>query len=63
LPATMIAGELGTSPREAATPDAPSMPGEVHAAVAWATCGPEQDAGEGPDAEAVSARHWLEPAA
>lgn len=63
LPATMIAGELGTSPREAATPDAPSMPGEVHAALAWASCGPEQDAGDGPDAEAVSARHWLEPAA
>jgi hypothetical protein len=63
LPETMIAGEQGTARREAVTPDAPSMRGEVHAALAWASCGPEQDAGDEPGVEAVSARHWLEPAA
>jgi 4'-phosphopantetheinyl transferase len=67
LPEMMASDGQGTSRRDRATPDGPSMPGEVHAAVAWASCGPEQDAGEGPDAEAVSghhcARHWLEPAA
>jgi 4'-phosphopantetheinyl transferase len=68
LPEMMMASDgQGSSRRDRATPDGPSMAGEVHAAVAWATCGPEQDAGEGPDAEAVSvrhcARHWLEPTA